>query len=79
MTPFFNKIGGEGDWSPYFVLDAGTDPNWCEGPRGTVSKAQLKSRHISIPMSASCDRTVTDSTGTYHGIAHASGTLEVRR
>jgi hypothetical protein len=79
LTPFFNEVRGEGDWSPYFVLDAGTDPNWCEGPHGTVSKAQLKSRHISIPMSASCDRTVTDSTGTYHGIAHASGTLEVRR
>jgi hypothetical protein len=78
LTPFFNKADGEGSWSPYFVLDAGTDPDWCEGPHGTVSAKQLRSRHISVPMSASCDRTVT-SEATYHGIASASGTLEVRR
>jgi hypothetical protein len=78
LTPFFNKADGEGSWSPYFVLDASTDPDWCKGPHGTVSAKELKSRHITVPMSASCDRTVT-SEATYHGIASASGTLEVRR
>jgi len=81
LTPFFNQIGGDGEWSPYFFIDDSTDPEWCEGPHGTVSAEQLKSRHISIPMSASCDRTVVQSgTGdTVHAAASAGGTLEVQR
>jgi hypothetical protein len=81
LTPFFNEIGGEGEWSPYFFVDDSTDPEWCEGPHGTVSAEQLKARHISIPMSASCDRTVVQSgTGdTVHATASAGGTLEVQR
>ena len=80
LTPFFNQIGGEGDWSPYFVFDLSLG-DWCEGPHGFVSARQLKARHISIPMSASCERTAvaSGSGDTFHGIASASGTLEVRR
>ena len=77
-TPLLESANSLG-WSPYFVLDASTDPNWCEGPHGDISNEQLRSRHFTVTLEASCNRTVISGGRTYHGVATARGTLEIQR
>ena len=57
---------------PYFVLGA------CVGPHGTIPEKKLGSRHISVPLSGSCDKTV-ESGDHEHLVSSAGGTLEIRR